>query len=106
MNTVDIIIQLNEGKTLADVAEEVNAALGLGGDPDAEQVENVLGAVNTPVQGGYCRVRVHAQYLSALQGAAETATSCQIVRVEYPGETYEPITWTENDEVCRVGDIA
>ena len=92
---VEVVLQLKEPfradpyAALSLLAQFVLENFGEGGNPDANQVEEFLGFVNTPVQGeGYVRVRVGYAYGQALEyietecGGNEIA---ELVQVEWPG---------------------
>lgn len=102
---VDAILQLKDpyaaGPTemLRMLAAYALATFGQGGNPGSETVEGFVGQINTPVSGGYLRVRVGDAFGMALEhieanGGCEYAS---LVRVEWPGVEYEPLTWDAAD---------
>ena len=85
--------------------------------PDASQVEGFIGYVNTPIGGGYSRVRIAERFGQALEYVAANfgSPNADLVRVEWPLEfneetqtqpVYEPITFdveqTDMDGVVTI----
>jgi len=69
---VDIILRIKDlarpvNEVLADLAAFAVAQFGKGGNPDAVKQEDFLGYIQTPVLGGYMRVRIDSEYADALQ---------------------------------------
>ena len=103
--------------SLAETAKEAMDLFGEGGDPQSTQVEGFIGYVNTPIGGGYSRVRIAERFGQALEYVAANfgSPNADLVRVEWPlpfdEETqtqpvYEPITFdveqTDMDGVVTI----
>ena len=99
---IEIIIHINEGYTIKDVSTALYSIFEEG-NPDAKSVEGFLPDVNTPVQGGYVRIRTSDEGASIIESyaAEHTLETCELIRIEWPlgvddeGNqlTYEPITY-------------
>lgn len=85
---ITCIAKLKEGHTIVDTAREVWEVFGKGGNPEAEQVENFVGWVNSPVIGGYFRVLFDEEYITALRYIKEidAADSVEVISVEVDGQ--------------------
>ena len=83
--------------SLAEAAAEALAVFGEGGNPEASQVEDFLGIVNTPEINGYVRIAVPEAFGMALEhidanGGSEHA---DLIRVEWEGQQEFQIGVTE-----------
>lgn len=86
---VTVILKIREGKTLADVAGEVKATFGKGGNPDAPIVEEHLGFVNTPLTpDGYVRCLIDQSFGVALDYIESVggSTTADLIHVEWEGQ--------------------
>lgn len=96
-------------ETLKLMAEYALATFGEGGNPEARQVEDYIGEVNTPPQGGYIRLQVPEYYAQALEyieanGGSEYA---ELIWVGWPGSEEPVIEWTNEDgSVQQLGRFA
>ena len=73
---------------LADLAAEVKATFGEGGNAEAPIVEEYIGFVNSPIQSGYVRVLIGKAFGMALEyiqdhGGSEHA---DLIQVEWEGQ--------------------
>ena len=73
---------------LADLATEVKAVFGEGGNAEAPIVEEYIGFVNSPIQNGYVRVLIGKAFGMALEyiqdhGGSEHA---ELINVEWGGQ--------------------
>jgi hypothetical protein len=92
-NTVEAIIKFkppyDTDTTLGFIALATFAkeTFGEGGNPEASQVEDYLGYVNTPPLKGYVRTRIGKAYGVALEYIEEQGGSpvAELIRVEWPG---------------------
>lgn len=85
---ITCVAKLKEGHTIADAAKEVWEVFGKGGNPEAEQVEDFVGWVNSPVIEGYFRALFAEEYITALQYIKEidAADSVEVIAVETDGQ--------------------
>lgn len=74
--------------SLHETAEEALALYGEGGNPNAVQVEDFVGYVNTPPVNGYVRMLTTEAYCMALEYIAANGGSvnADLVRVEWEGQ--------------------
>lgn len=74
--------------TLTQAAAEALAVFGEGGNPEAAQVEDYLGIVNTPEINGYVRLAIPPSFGLALEYIAANGGSehADLVRVEWDGQ--------------------
>lgn len=100
---VNVVIQLNEGFTLADASAECHAYFGTG-HPDAANVHEFLPTMNTGVdpwqEGGYVTCRMPDKYAADFEAAlaVKTPVTCRLVRVEWPENgPYEPIMFINGE---------
>lgn len=73
---------------LADLANEVKAVFGEGGNAEAPIIEEYIGFVNSPIQNGYVRVLIGKAFGMALEyiqdhGGSEHA---ELIKVEWDGQ--------------------
>lgn len=85
---ITVICKLKEGFTIADAAQEVKTALGKGGNPDAQVIEDYIGWTNTPQLGQYFRASFDEAYAAALEylQCIDGATTCEIIDIEWDGQ--------------------
>ena len=74
--------------TLAEVAADVKATLGKGGNPDALVIEDYIGYTNCPALGPFFRASFDEAYSTALQYIKDTggAETCEIIDIEWEGQ--------------------
>lgn len=103
-DTVDAILKFKEPHDpehldpLRGLAAFALAEFGEGGNPDAVQIEDFIGFVNTTVNGDYVCVCIGKAYGMALEYIAANGGSpyADLVRVEWPElGPYPPIEWQE-----------
>ena len=71
--------------TLPQAAEEAEQVFGEGGNPQATQVEEYIGLVNTPPVNGYVRVLIPEADAQTLE-AIGSSPNADLVRVEWNGQ--------------------
>ena len=85
---ITCIAKIKDGYTIVDVASEIFELLGIGGNPEADHIEEYIGWVNTPVQYGNFRATFDEQYIPYLEGIKQldAADSAEVIEIEADGQ--------------------
>ena len=84
-----VICKIKPGYSILQVAAEIKAAFGKGGNPDATISEEYVGWVNTaPTPDGYFRAAFDEAYATACQYIADNggAETVELIRIEWDGQ--------------------
>lgn len=74
MNLLTYVVKITEGKTLADLVELVNMAVGKGTNDTFTREEEAFAYSNTPVQLGWLRVPADEPFILDLQWLMQQPT--------------------------------
>ena len=76
------VVKIADGKTLADLVDIVNDAVGRGTNQSFDREEEAFAYSNTPVQNGWLRIPADEPFIADLQWLMEQPTM-QVLMAEY-----------------------
>ena len=113
MNLLTYVVKITEGKTLADLVDLVNDAVGRGTNETFTREEEAFAYSNTPVQLGWLRVPADEPFILDLQWLMQQPTMqalmAEVVEqmwLEEEGQKMVEIGTDENGNSINLGFIS
>lgn len=80
-----IVVKLKDGKTLANLADEVFFWFGEGSRPDFSSEEEAFAFNNTPVQNGWLRIPATDEFVAGIEYMLGKTTSevAEVIQIEH-----------------------